>query len=63
MIKFMFQAQLLYWVDANLDKIESAGYDGSNRQVVLSSGVRHPFSVTIYEGTLYWTDWQVCEVK
>ncbi len=55
------QSQTLYWVDASLDKVESAGYDGSNRQLLVSSGpgVYHPFSITFYDGTLYWTDWQV----
>ncbi len=58
---YVLQSQTLYWVDASLDKVESAGYDGSNRQLLASSGpgVYHPFSITFFEGTLYWTDWQV----
>ncbi len=57
----ILQSQTLYWVDASLDKVESAGYDGSNRQLLVSSGpgVYHPFSITFFDGTLYWTDWQV----
>ncbi len=55
----LMQSQTLYWLDANLDKVESAGYDGSNRQLLLSSGVLHPFSITFHENALYWTDWQV----
>lgn len=49
----------LYWVDAKLNTISSCNYDGSDRQVVLYSSetLRHPFSITVFEDFVYWTDW------
>ena len=33
----------IYWCDAKLDRIEKAGIDGSNRQVVTDDKLPHPF--------------------
>lgn len=35
------------------------GSDGSNRRVVLSAGsaIGHPFSITVFEDWIYWSDW------
>lgn len=51
--------QILYWADANFDKIESSFVNGSNRRLIVArnQGIHHPFSITIHERTLYWTDW------
>lgn len=40
-----FTNQILYWADAGLDRIESANVDGSNRRVVISSGLNEPFDL------------------
>ena len=52
--------KLLYWVDAKLNVIQSIKYDGSNRRTVLYSPkiVKHPFSITLFEDWMYWTDWE-----
>ena len=50
--------QVLYWADASLDKIESANVDGTERTVLLQEGVLHPFSIAVFDSTLYWSDWQ-----
>ncbi|PFX17351.1 Low-density lipoprotein receptor-related protein 6 [Stylophora pistillata] len=48
----------LYWADAKLDTIEMSDLDGRNRQIVLSSSAGiHPYGLTIYQGIIYWTDW------
>ncbi|XP_052738259.1 low-density lipoprotein receptor isoform X2 [Bicyclus anynana] len=49
----------VYWVDAKLNTISSCNYDGSARRVVLYSTdfLRHPFSITTFEDSVYWTDW------
>ncbi|KAK3726302.1 hypothetical protein QZH41_012731, partial [Actinostola sp. cb2023] len=47
----------LYWVDARLKKIESLRLDGSDRRVIASILNEHPFSVTVFENTLYYSDW------
>ncbi|XP_041374759.1 low-density lipoprotein receptor-related protein 2-like [Gigantopelta aegis] len=51
-----YDIQRLWWADAHLDTIESINLDGSNRQTVLEN-CPHPFSMSIFEETLYWTDW------
>ncbi|KAK2557468.1 Low-density lipoprotein receptor-related protein 6, partial [Acropora cervicornis] len=48
----------LYWADAKLDKIEVSDLTGANRRLVMSSVADiHPFGLTLYQGMLYWTDW------
>ena len=47
--------QLLYWADYTLNTIERSNTDGSNR-VVLTTSVRDPISLAIYNGRLYWSD-------
>ena len=54
-----YEAQILYWADASLDKIESSGVDGTNRRLITQQNVFHPFAITVHENTLYWTDWQI----
>ncbi|XP_049944498.1 vitellogenin receptor-like [Schistocerca serialis cubense] len=48
----------LYWVDAKLQSIESVNLDGSDRRVILETAVKHPFSIAVFENTLYWSDWE-----
>lgn len=49
----------VYWVDAKLNTISSCNYDGTARRVILYSTdvLRHPFSITTFEDSVYWTDW------
>lgn len=53
----------IYWVDANLDKIESSLFDGNDRQVVISRDAKHPFSVDVLGDRLFWSDWSSHEIK
>ena len=53
------ESQSLYWADAMLDKIESANVDGSNRHVLTTLGIFHPFSLTVLNSQLYWSDWDM----
>ena len=39
-----------------LNKIEKSNVDGSDRDVVTTLLVRDPYSITFYNGSLYWTD-------
>ncbi|XP_071943214.1 low-density lipoprotein receptor-related protein 2-like [Antedon mediterranea] len=46
----------LYWVDAHLNHIGYSNMDGTDIRL-LSTFVSHPFAITVFEETLYWTDW------
>ncbi|CAL1294790.1 unnamed protein product [Larinioides sclopetarius] len=47
----------LYWCDAKLKTIEYITLDGETRTVLLT-GVKHPFSLAVFEDNLYWSDWK-----
>ena len=53
-----YEESRIYWVDAKLKYIHSCNMDGSYRRVVLSKNIRHPYGITVYDNTLYWTDWR-----
>lgn len=53
------ETQTLYWADANLDRIESSGVDGTNRQVLSQTGVSidSPFGIALIDSdSLVFTD-------
>ncbi|KAL4696789.1 hypothetical protein H8959_002487, partial [Pygathrix nigripes] len=52
----------IYWVDAHLDRIESADLNGKLRQVLVSH-VSHPFALTQQDRWIYWTDWQTKSIQ
>ncbi|XP_075234347.1 putative vitellogenin receptor yl isoform X2 [Lycorma delicatula] len=47
----------LYWVDAKLASIESIKLDATDRRKVLQEEIKHPFSIAVFEDSLYWSDW------
>lgn len=51
-----YDVQILYWADYTLDKIEKSNADGTNRQLVTTTLVNNPYSITVFNGRLYWTD-------
>ncbi|XP_072034176.1 low-density lipoprotein receptor-related protein 4-like [Amphiura filiformis] len=53
----------LYWVDAKHHIIESANLDGSRRKAVISQGLPHPFAITVFEDSIYWTDWHTKSIS
>uniref|UniRef100_A0A8D3C4B4 EGF-like domain-containing protein n=1 Tax=Scophthalmus maximus TaxID=52904 RepID=A0A8D3C4B4_SCOMX len=52
-----YSQQKLYWADAKHNFIHRANLDGSSREVVVKGELPHPFALTLYEDTLFWTDW------
>lgn len=40
----------------NSYKIERATLNGENREVILQ-GVQYPFSMTVFQQDIFWTDW------
>lgn len=40
------------------DRIERSNLEGVYREVIVDSVV-HPFSITVFQHHIYWTDWQL----
>ena len=57
-----YTTQTLYWADAQLNKIESSNVDGSNRALLTTNLILHPFGITYHNGYLYWSDWQTDQI-
>ena len=55
----------IYWIDAKLHKIGTTAMDGSDRKfvVVNPSEISRPFSISVFEDSLYWTDWNTNSIK
>ena len=52
----------LYWADSKLDVIESIKIDGSDRRAILTTRSIHPYSLAVFEDTIYWSDWDSYEI-
>ena len=54
-----YLSERIYWTDSSLDKIEYANYDGTGRTSVetADTGLFYPFSLTIVDSILFWSDW------
>lgn len=46
----------IYWTDGLLKRIESIHLDGTQRKIIIGSGLTLPFSVTILGDFIYWSD-------
>lgn len=53
-----YDDEAIFWADAKLNIICSAGLDGRGRRTVSQGDLQHPFALTLYKNWLYWTDWQ-----
>ena len=53
----------LYWIDAKFHNLEAVSTDGHGRRTIIGSGLTHPFSVTMFEDRLYWTDWHTKSIN
>ena len=51
-----FDEQILYWADIHHHRIERSNVDGSDRSVVVSSGIDQPFDITLLGDMLYVSD-------
>ncbi|XP_015918312.1 vitellogenin receptor isoform X2 [Parasteatoda tepidariorum] len=53
----------LYWIDANLLTIEYITLDGTERKVLLKEEIYHPYSLSVFEDNLYWSDWSTYSLE
>ncbi|XP_027721928.1 low-density lipoprotein receptor-related protein 2 isoform X3 [Vombatus ursinus] len=53
----------LYWSDAHLSYIEFSDLEGQHRHTVFDGTLPHPFALTIFEDTVFWTDWNTRTVE
>lgn len=49
----------IYWIDAKLHIIGSAGLDGSDSRILSqhTAHLYHPFSISVFEDWVYWSEW------
>ncbi|XP_047139272.1 low-density lipoprotein receptor-related protein 1 isoform X1 [Hydra vulgaris] len=54
-----YSMEIVYWIDARFDYIDSMNYNGTQRRTVIKGKqyVAHPFAITVFEDYLYFTDW------
>lgn len=54
----------VYWVDARSDSIHTTNYDGLDHHLVIrdQETLSHPFSISLFENYVYWTDWRTNSV-
>ena len=50
-------AKKLYWTDSGTMNIEESDLDGGHRKVIYHAVNSHPFGALLYQGYIYWTDW------
>ena len=53
---------MLYWMDAGLDRMERSRTDGSERILLSTLHIYHPFGMTFLQGSVVWSDWQLSGV-
>ena len=53
-------SERLYWADATLKIIGSVNFDGTAPRIIKekSPALHHPYSVSVLEDWVYWSDWQ-----
>lgn len=53
---YYFRSRKLFWVDSLQDKLECSDFEGRKRSQIIMH-IPHPFSVTMFESDIFWTDW------
>ncbi|KAF4523621.1 hypothetical protein B566_EDAN010130, partial [Ephemera danica] len=58
-----YAVSLIYWADAKHHVIECARFDGSARKKIITKGLPHPFALTVFEDSIFWTDWHTKSIS
>lgn len=53
----------VFWSEAKRHTLESARIDGSDRKIISMGNVGHPFSIALFEDTIFWSDWETKSIK
>lgn len=50
----------IYWTDARSDSIHTTDYEGADHHLIIRDpeNLSHPFSISVFENYVYWTDWR-----
>ena len=57
-----FFTKSLYWTDSHFKRIEMAGFDGSQRRVLIER-LTFPYSVTTFGDDLFWSDLKLATIN
>ena len=58
-----YNERRIYWIDIDSNKVLSASFDGSNRNIHLNGQPKKPYSLTVYQDFLYWADWETNTIE
>ena len=53
----------LYWCSSGSKKIEYSDYDGNNLRILLSTNVKNPYGLAIFDEYIFWTDWDLKSIQ
>ena len=58
-----YSTQKLYWIDGQLDILQSSNVDGTDRIPLLTTGIVGAFYITTSRGSFYWTDFVLGSIQ
>ncbi|MBN3296498.1 LRP2 protein, partial [Amia calva] len=58
-----YTSDKIFFADAHLNYLEFADKDGQNRHMTIAGTLPHPFAISLFEDTVYWTDWNTHTVE
>jgi hypothetical protein len=65
-VTFDMPSERIFWGEAYNDLLESIRLDGTGRHAVKPANnfmTLHPFSVAVFEDTIFWSDWGMKEIQ
>ena len=55
-----YAGEMLFWIDAKLHTLSTCDFNGAGRRTIINSPslLPHPFAISVFEDSVYWTDWE-----